>query len=234
MTIATVISAIFYCTDTLLKGIDMSLTGRQTPSNSFSSCRINLRLHWNNSTGSKASFNCTGQKKRTTLSFSVDFYSHPSQIISFLHFTFLFYIHISFIQRFVRLASLPSTSFPPSCTFLAYSRHRRDMLSCLLSRGRKINCVIILTSCDTAGLQGFPATTLAIYQLLCQAGMYRASPWLEFNVAVFNFGVNSESGRGFDSRLCQNNRTLPPTPAIYVTIIIHMERSKVSTNIAFH
>jgi hypothetical protein len=163
----------------------------------------------------KASFKSTWEKKRTTLSFiSVDLHFYPPQIISFL---LLLYTPISFIQPVVRLVP-PHCLLPilsnSSCTYLAYSRHRRDRLSCLLSRGRSINYVIILVSCDTAGLQGFPATTMDIYQLLCQAGMYRAATWPQFIIVGFNSGVNSEAERGFGSRWCHLNFSfdiiLPP------------------------
>lgn len=120
------------------------------------------------STVGKASFDNTGEKKRTALSFSFPWICASSR-----HKLFPFYISPSFSifpfhlyntaccascappTPLPHLAHLPNHSNSP-CTYLAYSRHRRDILSCLLSRGRSINYVIILVSCDTAGLSGFP------------------------------------------------------------------------------
>ena len=75
------------------------------------------------------------------------------------HFFSIFQFHLYSMLCILRLpCHLPILS-NSSCPYLAYSRHRRDMLSCLLSRGRSTNYVIILVSCDTPGLQGFPAIT---------------------------------------------------------------------------
>lgn len=118
------------------------------------------------STGGKASFDSVGRKKRTALSFFFLWIcaSTRHKLVPFYISPLFSIFPISFIQLVVHLASL--SPFPPPChlpnhsnspcTYLAYSRHRRDMLSCLLSRGRSINYVIILVSCDTAGLSGFP------------------------------------------------------------------------------
>jgi hypothetical protein len=146
-----------------------------------------------------------GERTHHIQFFLGDLCFHQAQITSFLHFTFLFYIPFSFMQTFVHLPP-PPPHLPfhsnSSCTFLAILRHRRDMLSCLLSRGRNINYFIILVSCDTAGLQGFPATTRDIYQLNFQAATYSVSAWLEVSIVGHNCGVNSELERGINSRWC--------------------------------